>query len=94
MKKRSGVFVLGGMAVGLVALAGCSSSGSSVDGKVELTFSAWGNPAELKVYQRAVDAFNEQSDSVEVELTGIPNDNYFQTLTTRLQGGKRLIYFM
>lgn len=90
MKKRSGVFVLGGMAIGLVALAGCSSSGSSGsgDGKVELTFSAWGNPAELKVYQRAVDAFNEQSDSVEVELTGIPNDNYFQTLTTRLQGGQ------
>ncbi|TSB46497.1 ABC transporter substrate-binding protein [Alkalicoccobacillus porphyridii] len=87
MKKKVGVLALGGLAVGMVALSGCSS-GSSGDGKIELTFSAWGNPAELKVYQRAVDAFNEQSETVEVDLTGIPNDNYFQTLTTRLQGGQ------
>lgn len=90
MKKKTGVLVVGGLAVGLLALGACSSdsSGGDGEGKVGLTFSAWGNPAELKVYQRAVDAFNEQSDTIEVELTGIPNDNYFQTLTTRLQGGQ------
>ncbi|MCM3549227.1 sugar ABC transporter substrate-binding protein [Shouchella clausii] len=72
----------------LIGCSGNTSGGGGAGGKVELTFSAWGNPAELKVYNRAVDAFNDMQDDIEVTLTGIPNDNYFQTLTTRLQGGQ------
>ncbi len=85
MKKGSRHLITAGVMLGV--LAGCGGSGG--DGEtVNLSFSAWGNPAELQVYNRAVDAFNEQRDDVQVELTGIPNDNYFQTLLTRLQGGQ------
>ncbi len=76
----------------ITTLAACGSGSDSSTGSngdaVELSFSAWGNPAELDVYNRAVDAFNEMQDDIEVTLTGLPNDNYFQTLTTRLQGGQ------
>lgn len=58
------------------------------DGDVEVGFVAPGNPAELEVYQRAVDSFNEQHDGVHVEFESIPGDNYTQILTTRLQGGQ------
>ncbi|MDQ0207600.1 ABC transporter substrate-binding protein [Alkalicoccobacillus murimartini] len=71
----------------LSALGACSSSSSGDDKAVQLTFSAWGNPEEMKVYERAVDSFNEQHDDIHVEFNGIGGD-YFQTLSTRLQGGQ------
>ncbi len=86
MKKSMGYGLVSTMAIAL--LAGCNQGSSGGEDVVELSFSAWGNPAELEVYNRAVDAFNEEQDEIQVTLTGIPNDNYFQTLTTRLQGGQ------
>ncbi|TSB47959.1 sugar ABC transporter substrate-binding protein [Alkalicoccobacillus porphyridii] len=70
-----------------LTLAACSSSSSGEDKDIHLSFSAWGNPQEMLVYERAVDSFNEQHDDIHVEFNGIGGD-YFQTLTTRLQGGQ------
>ncbi|WP_059104108.1 ABC transporter substrate-binding protein [Shouchella shacheensis] len=85
---------LGSVLMFSTALAACSTETEteteSVDsqGVKQLTFSAWGNPAEQEVYQRAVDEFNEMHDDVEVSMTGIPADSYFRTIMTRLQGGQ------
>lgn len=87
MKKTIGYVCVSALSVGMLTACNAESSGGG-DDVVELSFSAWGNPAELDVYNRAVDAFNEAHDDIEVTLTGLPNDNYFQTLTTRLQGGQ------
>ncbi|MDQ0207679.1 ABC transporter substrate-binding protein [Alkalicoccobacillus murimartini] len=85
VKKRTMVVIV---ACGI--LAGCSSSDtSSEEDVVKLDFLTYADPAQLKVYQRAVDAFHElHGDEIQVELTGLPADNYTQTLTTRLQGSE------
>ncbi|MFB4213086.1 ABC transporter substrate-binding protein [Shouchella sp. JSM 1781072] len=89
MKKIFGIGFVSVVAMSVMAGCNSGSSGTGGDGDVvQLSFSAWGNPAELDVYNRAVDAFNEMQDDIEVTLTGLPNDSYFQTLTTRLQGGQ------
>lgn len=66
-----------------------NDSGVNEDGVIELSFAAWGSPEEFEVYQKAVDSFNKEHDDIQVqEVTGIPWDNYNQTITTRLQGGQ------
>ena len=71
-------------------LQGCSSkSGTSgSDDTVQLTFSAWGNPAEIKVYQKAVDGFMKENPNIKVKLVPIPSDGYIQKLQTQLQGSQ------
>ncbi|HZH59845.1 MAG TPA: sugar ABC transporter substrate-binding protein [Metabacillus sp.] len=69
--------------------SGSSESGSSGSGEtVNLTFSAWGNPAEIKVYQKAVDGFNKENPNIQVKLVPIPSDGYLQKLQTQLQGSQ------
>lgn len=79
----------------VIALAGCNNSATSEPGgnggggeKVQLTMQAWGNPAELKVYQRAVDGFMEENPNIEVKLVPVASDQYEQKLMTSLQGNK------
>lgn len=75
----------------LSLIVGCSSQGSSGSnsGKtVTLTMNAWGNPAEIKVYQKALDAFMEENPNIKVNLVPIPGDQYEQKLLTQLQGSK------
>lgn len=87
MKKRISILcVMMAMLVMVPLLQACSDSGGS-EGKVELTMSAWGNPAELKVYQRAIDAYEEKNKNVSVKLIPIPSDGYEQKLMTELSGG-------
>ncbi|WP_299089158.1 sugar ABC transporter substrate-binding protein [uncultured Metabacillus sp.] len=78
-------------------LQGCSdssSSSSSYSGSngsgetINLTFSAWGNPAEIKVYQKAVDGFMKENPNIKVKLVPIPSDGYIQKLQTQLQGSQ------
>ncbi|MEN0642055.1 extracellular solute-binding protein [Alkalicoccobacillus gibsonii] len=71
-------------------IAGCSETTSPGDGDVvTLDFLTFADPAQLKVYQRAVHAFHElHGDEIQVKLTGLSTDNYTQTLTTRLQGSE------
>ncbi len=68
--------------------SGGSSSGGSSDGKVQLTMTAWGNPAEIKVYQKAIDAYQEDNPDVSIKLIPGPGDTYKQKLLTQLQGSQ------
>ncbi|MBR2568221.1 MAG: extracellular solute-binding protein [Paenibacillus sp.] len=87
MKRRISLLCLmAAMLVMVPLLQACGKAGDS-GGKVELTMSAWGNPAELKVYQRAIDAYEEKNKNVSVKLIPIPSDGYEQKLLTELSGG-------
>jgi multiple sugar transport system substrate-binding protein len=85
----------------MMLVVGCSqgSSGSTDNStddstddsggeSVKLTMQAWGNPAEIKVYQRAVDAFMEENPNIDVNLIPVPGDQYEQKLLTQFQGGE------
>lgn len=61
-----------------------SGSGS---GKVQLRFTSWANTGEIAVLQRAVDAYNELQDNVEVVFESSASDTYEQKLITALSGG-------
>ncbi|MBP3041265.1 sugar ABC transporter substrate-binding protein [Bacillaceae bacterium Marseille-Q3522] len=92
MKKIKNVFLfLVFLLVIAPVLQGCSDSGSSSESTgdtINLTFSAWGNPAEIKVYQRAVDGFMKENPNIKVKLVPIPSDGYIQKLQTQLQGSQ------
>ena len=59
----------------------------SADGKVEIVYTSRGNADEIKVYQQAVDAFNEAQDRIHVTFEASPSDGYSQQLITQLAGG-------
>ncbi|WP_227522059.1 ABC transporter substrate-binding protein [Bacillus solitudinis] len=63
-----------------------SNNGNSGEENVKITFQAWGNPAELDVYQRAVDGFMDENPNIQVELLPAPGEQYEQKLMTSLQG--------
>src|SRR5690606_15808843 len=65
-----------------------SGGGSSKGDKVELSMAAWGNPAEIKVYQKGVDAYMKEHPNVKIKLVPVPGDNYEEKLLTELSGGK------
>jgi len=99
MKKKLAFLLFAVLLIMIPALQACSNSsssssdsgasGSSGSGeKINLTFSAWGNPAEIKVYQRAVDGFNKENPDIQVKLVPIPSDGYIQKLQTQLQGSQ------
>src|SRR5690625_5222117 len=72
----------------LVACSGDDGGRKPADADVHLTMTAWGNPAEQKVYQRALDAYMEINDEVYIELIPGPGDTYRQQLFTQLQGSQ------
>ncbi|MGJ1009904.1 ABC transporter substrate-binding protein [Enterococcus casseliflavus] len=79
--------------VSILFLSACSnesnhSESGSNEGKVSLTMTAWGNPAEQEVYQRAIDAYMKQNENVSIELIPAPGDTYAQQLLTQLQGSQ------
>ncbi|GAB2557575.1 ABC transporter substrate-binding protein [Gracilibacillus alcaliphilus] len=65
-----------------------STEDSNKKEEVKLTMTAWGNPAEQKVYQRALDAYMEKHPHITVELIPAPSDTYRQQLFTQLQGSQ------
>lgn len=76
--------------ISVLALSGCGGSGGSdssetKDGKTLVRFMVGGSAAELEQYQKAVDAFNEQSDNTQVKLIGVPGDNYNEKVLTQLK---------
>ena len=81
------------LTVGMItvsALSGCGSSddsgsSESKDGKTLVRFMVGGSAGELAQYQKAVDAFNEQSDNTQVKLIGVPGDNYNEKVLTQLK---------
>lgn len=79
--------------VSILFLSACSnesnhSESGSNEGKVSLTMTAWGNPAEQEVYQRAIDAYMKQNENVSIKLIPAPGDTYAQQLLTQLQGSQ------
>ncbi|WP_240511906.1 ABC transporter substrate-binding protein [Paludifilum halophilum] len=82
-----------GLVLSVVFLQACSGSAGNT-AKVKLTMSAWGNPAELKVYQKAIDAYMKENPEVDIELIPIASDGYEQKLMTQLTGnsGADLFY--
>ena len=61
--------------------------GNADEDKVEITYTSRGNADEIKVYQQAVDAFNEAQDKIHVTFEASPSDGYSQQLITQLAGG-------
>lgn len=71
--------------------AACSTSPKleNTEGKkARLTMQVWGNPAEVKGYQRTLDAFEKENPNIEVKLVPVPGDQYEQKLLTQLQGSR------
>lgn len=101
MKKKLAVLVAGTMTATMI-LGGCggatgndsavsgqddSKKTTAEDNKVEITYTSRGNADEIKVYQQAVDAFNEAQDKIHVTFEASPSDGYNQQLITQLAGG-------
>ncbi|MDD3278710.1 MAG: sugar ABC transporter substrate-binding protein [Lachnospiraceae bacterium] len=67
------------------------SSSEAVKGNsgdvVEVSYTSRGNADEIKVYQQAVDAFNESQDKIHVTFEAAPGDGYNQQMITQLAGG-------
>ena len=70
------------------SLVGCSEkpadTASDASGKVHIRFMVNGSAAELALYQKAVDAFNAQSETTEVEMIGDSGDDFAAVLITQL----------
>lgn len=66
---KSGIWILLVMFIVIGCSNNSTSSGktSSGNGKsIQLTMQAWGNPAELKVYQKAIDGFMDKNPNIKV----------------------------
>lgn len=92
MKKKFQFLKLTSLLIALfLIVSGCSSDGdgkgSSGGKKVQMTMSVWGNQAEIKGYQKAVDLYAEENKDVEIKIIPVPGDNYEQKLFTELSGG-------
>lgn len=67
-------------------LSGCSKKEvKTADGKDIVRFVVGGSAEELGQYQKAVDAFNEQSQTTHVDFVGLPADNFGEKLITQLK---------
>jgi multiple sugar transport system substrate-binding protein len=55
--------------------------------QVNLTFSVWGDPEELRILQEIADAFHEENPNVSVTVTVSDWDTYWDKLQTQLAGG-------
>ncbi|MBP3038533.1 sugar ABC transporter substrate-binding protein [Bacillaceae bacterium Marseille-Q3522] len=94
-KRKTSLLFLVFLLVIVPVLQGCGNSSSSGDSgsknsgdTVNLTFSAYGNAAEQKVYQKAVDSFMKEHPNIKVKIVPIPGDGYIQKLQTQLQGSQ------
>lgn len=76
----------------LCALTACSKKETNNDktdtpsetGKVTIRFMVNGSAEELAIYEKAVNAFNAQSEKTEVKLIGVTGDDYTAQVMTQL----------
>lgn len=76
----------------LCALTACSKKETNNDktdtpsetGKVTVRFMVNGSAEELAIYEKAVNAFNAQSEKTEVKLIGVTGDDYTAQVMTQL----------
>jgi multiple sugar transport system substrate-binding protein len=55
--------------------------------QVTLTFSVWGNPAELATWKEVITAFEEQYPDIKIKLLHQPVDKYEEKLMTMIAAG-------
>lgn len=71
------------------ALVGCSGSSASTSGAtgdvVNLTYTTWGSPEELKAQTKAIEEFEKKNPNIKVNLQHIPTD-YDTKLATMVAG--------
>ncbi|MEH7609756.1 ABC transporter substrate-binding protein [Gottfriedia acidiceleris] len=77
------------LALGLLGLAGCSSSdtsGDAKDGKVEITYGFW-DKKQVPAVDEIIKLFNEKYPNIKVKTELTPYAQYFQKLETAATGG-------
>lgn len=80
------VLVLGGLAA--CGNESASAADEAAEGKVSIRFMVNGSAEELAIYQKAIDAFNAQSEKTVVELVGVTGDDYTAQVMTQLSTDK------
>lgn len=86
MKLKKLIPVVLGFTIFTIMLAGCGNKDvKTADGKDIVRFVVGGSAEELGQYQKAVDAFNEQSEKTHVNFVGLPADNFGEKLITQLK---------
>ena len=86
------------MLIGLAACGNTSNTPSSstpstqnsateTGGRIELTFSLWGDPAEQDTTQKALDVYNDSQDKVYVKALQIGRDEYNENLQIMATSG-------
>lgn len=86
MRRKNGLALLAAVSlVSVMMISGCGKpAGETAGGKASVRFMVGGSAAELEQYQKAVDAFNKESKTAQVELVGVPGDNYNEKVMTQL----------
>ncbi|MBL4954639.1 sugar ABC transporter substrate-binding protein [Neobacillus sp. OS1-32] len=84
------LIMLVAIVLGLLGLAGCSSSdkssGESKDGKVEITYGFW-DKKQVPAINEIIKKFNEKYPNIKVKTEITPYGQYFQKLETAATGG-------
>jgi multiple sugar transport system substrate-binding protein len=82
MKRLLFVFVIASL-----LLAACGSQKAADTGPVEITFTMWGAPEELTVWQAVVDEFHAVNPNITVKVDVADWDSYWTKLNTLIAGG-------
>jgi multiple sugar transport system substrate-binding protein len=72
-----------GACVGSGILAGCGGSSGS-GGKVQVTWSTWGTPSDLRPMQNLADQFSKSHAGISTKMLPLPQANYSQKIQSEL----------
>lgn len=89
------LMVMGIVACGQTEMPGPTDDGGkpadpttpAQEGKITITFSLWGDPAEQETTQKALDVYNDSQDKVYVKALQIGRDEYNEKLQTMALAG-------
>lgn len=88
MRHRSITTMIAGLAVAVLAIAGCSSSSSDKNGVVNIKFVSLAyQPPTVAAVKKIVDSFNSSHSKIHVQLIQGSFDTINDQLTTQFQGG-------
>ena len=68
-------------------LAACGGAKPAETGPVDITFTMWGAPEELTVWQAVVDDFHKANPNINVKVDVSDWDSYWTKLNTLIAGG-------
>jgi multiple sugar transport system substrate-binding protein len=74
------------LVIASLAMSACGSK-PAAEGPVEITFTMWGAPEELAVWQAVVDDFHKASPNITVKVDVSDWDSYWTKLNTLTAGG-------